>query len=188
MNTYAAMMLLALGAPAPVHDRLPAQKLWLYPCDVHLPNVCFRLPSEMNLTYEVPADFGLYRVKGLNSTDAITIYSGLAPDRSRLSGKPSFKITSSSHDLYGFVTVSGKNESLDILITAKGARTVTHLYVKLTPDGQRAIARVVSGLRPCVRRSRETLMCPARSPWGEDLLTWVQSVTNDVGTVGVGGS
>lgn len=119
MNAYAAFLTLVAVASAPAPGHSPEQKLWMYACNVLLPNLCFRLPSGASVTYEVPADFGVYTVKEPRSTGLVTIYSGPALDKSRLSETPSIKINSSSHSLYGFISMPGQTKGIDILITAK---------------------------------------------------------------------
>ena len=177
VDVFAAVLAM-LGATAYPVDNPPQQKLWLYSCDVLLPNTCFRLPTGMSVTYQVPADSGVYQVKRSDGVSMV-IYTGSAPDRSRTAGVPSLELDSSTHRLTAFVSGSGETGNLDILISPKASRsttTVTHLHANRTNDSRDLMAQVVSGLRPCVRKSREHLVCPTRSIWGEALSRWVLDV------------
>ena len=185
MDLFAASLAL-LGATSYPVDNVPTQKLWLYSCDVLLPNTCFRLPTGMSVTYQVPTDSGVYQVKRSDGVSML-IYTGSAPDRSRMTGVPSLELDSSTHRLTAFVSGGGETGNLDIFISPKASRsttTVTHLHSNRTNDSRDLMAQVVSGLRPCVRKSREHLVCPTRSIWGEALSRWVL----DVGAKGDGGN
>ena len=183
---FLALALAMLGATSYPVDNPPQQKLWLYSCDVLLPNTCFRLPTGMSVTYQVPADSGVYQVRRSDGVSMV-IYTGSAPDRSRMTGVPSLELDSSTHRLTAFVSGSVENGNLDILISPKAGRsttTVTHLHSNRANGSRDLMAQVVSGLRPCERKSREHLVCPTRSIWGEALSRWVL----DVGAKGDGGN
>ncbi len=155
--------------------RANEQQLWRYPCDVMLPEACFRLPNGMSVTYEVPADSGIYAVQQAGK-DVVTLYAGQAPDRSKFSGAPVLVLDSRAHRLEVFVTPDEGRLRMDLLISPKKkGGALVHAFGFIDRGNATAIAYALSGLRPCTRQARESTRCSTESSWGEELSTLIRS-------------
>lgn len=145
------------------------QQLWRFPCDVFLGSACFRLPARMSMSYEVPADFGIYEI---SSGDAkiLTVYSGSAPSRQDRRRNPDFKLESSGHVLTVFVTESDGVDRFDLFLdSTNGQANTVHVFGVLDAGNRTPLIHFVSGLRPCERLRRRQFTCPVESAWGKQV-------------------
>lgn len=153
--------------------RASDQKVWLYPCDVYMSVSCIRLPNGMSVSYEVPADSGIYTVKS-SGKDLASVYIGSAP---RLpSGVPSLKLTSADAKLTGFLGQRDGEHTLDIVIIPerKGIAT-THFFASFADSQRSDVVTVASSLRACRKPSKEALWCPSESEWGAKIAEWLNT-------------
>ncbi|MEX1829274.1 hypothetical protein [Luteibacter sp. CQ10] len=151
-----------------------SQALWGYPCDVFMSAACLRLPNDMSISYEVPADFGIYTVS--RSGEAfLSIYVGSAPRLPDLA-RASLKLDAKGYKIRGFHSTVQDKERLDVIVlpTEKGG-DVVHLFARLSEDKRDAIAMVVAGLRLCSRPTPELVRCPLLSEPGKEIADWVRA-------------
>lgn len=170
--------LLALAlAPATVSAQ--ESKLWDYSCDHFLFGACLRIPSGMAATHSVPADFGFHVVKHVDR-DVLTIYEGDAPQRPSAGRSPSLSLKSPGYRLSGYRVVEAARTRYDVYIDSdrKGVMSI-HLSGTAGDEAEhKELAAALGGFRMCSfrqSRSEQTLTCPRRSEWGQQLEQWLEA-------------
>ena len=152
-----------------------SQRLWDYPCDAFMSEVCLRLPHDMSLRYSVPADFGVYTIENPEGV-LVSMYVGSGPRLSKEWGSPSISLGSQASPIRGYHSIVDGKERLDVIINPVGSKNdFVHLFADFSESKREAIAMVVAGLRRCTRPSVENLRCPIRSDEGRLLAEWVQA-------------
>jgi len=163
----------ALAIFASVHTSAHAgeQQLWRYPCDVYMSSACFRLPIAMEVTYKVPADFGVYTVSS-SGEELISAYVGTAPNLR--GGTPTLTLDSTNATLTGFLDKKNGLNTVDIFVVSKQKGGVTvHFFGTYSSNKREAVAEILMGIRACQTRGKEDLWCPRESPWGEAVSKWI---------------
>lgn len=162
---------IVLTAPAVV--QAASQSLWSYPCDVIMSAGCLRLPNDMSITYQVPADFGIYTVDH-SGKRLLSIYAGSAPRLPVGLGRPSLTLDSKGAHITAFHSIVGGERRLDIVMAPrKGDGDTIHLFAGVSDGNREAIAMVVAGLRLCGRPAPGQFQCPMTSDVGKALAGWV---------------
>lgn len=145
---------------------------WKYPCDVFLPGVCTRMPAEAELTYSVPADFGMYRMTNA-AGPVLVIYTGLSPAR-KPSESPVLSMESSGVLLSAYAREEAGVFRVDIFIERSRPGTLTtHIFGNLSHSSRAAFGQFVGGLRPCTSSKYGAFRCQQREEWGVRLAALV---------------
>lgn len=148
---------------------------WQYPCDVFMAAACFRLPSGMSVSYDVPADYGRYVVKRADM-DIATIYAGASPNFSRMTVAPALKLDSPHQKLSAFVSRTDGIKRIDIFVLPVREKSISlHISTSLSEKGRDDIDNLLSGLRPCWRQSPGNFHCSDESKWGKAISDWINS-------------
>lgn len=160
---------------APITVRAASQSLWSYPCDVIMSAGCLRLPSDMSITYQVPADFGIYTVEH-SGKRLLSIYAGSAPRLPEGHGRPSLTFDFKGAHMTAFHSIVDGRHRLDIVMAPRnGDGDIIHLFADVSEGNREAIAMVVAGLRLCGRPAPGQIQCPMTSDVGKELAEWVRS-------------
>jgi hypothetical protein len=172
-HVYKMLGIIALYALMHGHASADEQNLWQFPCDVYMSPACMRLPGGMSVSYEVPADFGMYTVTS-SGEGLVKVYVGFAPQLP--SGIPSLKLDSTNASMRGFLEKRDGINKLDVVITPKDKHLYTvHLFAQFPDERRSSVAAVLSGMRACRLRGREELRCPAEAQWGRAMEDWINS-------------
>lgn len=134
---------------------------------------CLRLPENMAVTYEVPADYGIYTFKS-GETIIMSAYMGNAP---RLPNtKAALELTSKEADAHVFSSQRDGETRLDVIIAPRDDKRMRlHLFAPYSSAQRSNVAQVLAGLRACLKPSREKMICSAESAWGQQLSEFVDS-------------
>ncbi len=180
---FARLLLLVL-LMCPPASFAQSGALWNYSCDHFMYGACLRVPSGMSLTYEVPADFGLHRIDS-GGREVLTVYEGNAPQRPAKGSVPEINLRQGGYTVTGSRSEEGERVRYEVFVRQDKRDTpALHLVAAVADADERLqLAAVLGGFRGCsFRRSQDsqTLVCPRKSPWGEQLAEWV------IGKKGVG--
>lgn len=125
----------------------------------------------MSVTYEVPADYGIYSFRSAGEL-ILSAYLGDAP---RLpEAKAALELTSKEADAQVFLDKRDGKTRLDVVIVPRDDKRMRlHVFATYSDAQRKEVAQIVAGLRACLKPSREKMICPAESPWGQKLQEFV---------------
>lgn len=172
---WSIVAMLMIGSPASAQDA----ELWLYPCDYSLGSACIRLPNFMEISYEVPADFGLHIVSS-KAGMSLTMYEGDAHSLGSSATSPSISFSDGGRTVSGYLSSPGEGqEVVDVVVLSANSRMgAIHIHADVADENKRAdVAKVLSGFRLCKFRKTSrssTTVCPRESAMGERLAAWLK--------------